>query len=159
MRDLGTPVYSKVLFSNVLQTFPDTTRIFAVFHEERMVAAGISLWFRGRIEVPWASSIKDYKVLCPNHMLYWQAIQFAIENGFREFDFGRSTPGEGTYNFKKQWGALPTLLNWQYLMDEEGIMPDLNPGNRKYQAAIRIWRRLPISITKMLGPLIVRNIP
>jgi FemAB-related protein (PEP-CTERM system-associated) len=159
MRDLGTPVYSKRFFCNVMETFPDTTSIVAVLHEGKMIAAGLASWFRGRLEIPWASSIKDYKTLCPNHMLYWAAICFAIERGFREFDFGRSSPNEGTYNFKKQWGALPIPLNWQYLMDEHGHLPDLNPSNPRYRMAIRAWQHLPVSITKVLGPRIVRNIP
>jgi hypothetical protein len=127
--------------------------------EGKVIAAGIASWFKGRLEVPWASSIKDYKALCPNHMLYWEAIRFSIEQGFREFDFGRSTPNEGTYNFKKQWGAVPIQLSWEYLMDEHGSMSELNPGNPKYQAAIRFWRCLPVSLTKLIGPPIVRNIP
>jgi FemAB-related protein (PEP-CTERM system-associated) len=159
MRDLGTPVYSKTFFRSVLETFPDTTAVVAVWLEGKIIAAGIASWFKERLEVPWASSIKDYKTLCPNHMLYWEAIRFSIEHGFREFDFGRSTPNEGTYNFKKQWGALPIQLNWQYLMDEHGKLPELNPSNPKYRAAIGIWQRLPVSVTKFLGPLIVRNIP
>ena len=159
MRDLGTPVYSKRFFRNVLETFPDTTMVVTVMHQDKMIAAGIGCWFKGRLEIPWASSIKDYKAMCPNHMLYWEAIRFAIERGFQEFDFGRSTPNEGTYNFKKQWGALPVQLNWQYLMDEHGHYPELNPDNPKYRFAIRAWQHLPVSVTKLLGPPIVRNIP
>ena len=159
MRDLGTPVYSKQFFANVLDAFPRSTAIFTVLHEGRTIAAGLGSWFGGRLEIPWASSIKDYKALCPNHMLYWEAIRFAVEHGFREFDFGRSTPGEGTYHFKKQWGALPVQLNWQYLMDEHGRLPELDPKNPKYQMAIRVWKRLPLSVSKLLGPRIVRNIP
>lgn len=159
MRDLGTPVYSKQLFRNILETFSDTTAIAAVLHGEKVIAAGIVSWFRDRVEVPSASSIRDHKLMCPNHMLYWETIRFAIEHGFRKFDFGRSTPGEGTYHFKKQWGALPVQLNWQYLMAENGRLPELNSHNRKYQMAIRVWQHLPVSITKLLGPRIVRNIP
>jgi serine/alanine adding enzyme len=159
MRDLGTPVYSRRFFRNVMEAFPDTTAIIAVLHEDKTIAAGIASWFGSRIEVPWASSIKDYKALCPNHMLYWQAISFAIEHGFREFDFGRSTPNEGTYNFKKQWGARPVALHWQYLIDTNGQLPELNPANPRFRTAIRVWQRLPVSVTKLLGPPIVRNIP
>ena len=32
MRDLGTPVYSKRFFRNILEVFPDSTGIFAVYH-------------------------------------------------------------------------------------------------------------------------------
>jgi len=159
MRDLGTPVYSKDFFRKALSVFPETTSIVEVTHQGRTIAAGIASWFGHTLEVPWASSIKDYKALCPNHMLYWNAICFAIKGGFREFDFGRSTPDEGTYKFKEQWGALPVQLNWQYLIDEGGRLPDLSPGNPKYRAAIGVWRRLPLTLTKVLGPLIVRNIP
>lgn len=159
MRDLGTPVHDKKFFYNVLETFADTTKIFAVRHQRKVICTGVALWFRDTLEMPWASSISDYLALCPNNMLYWETIRFAIEHGFRKFDFGRSTPHEGTYNFKKQWGALPVQLHWQYLIDKGSKMPELNPSNPKYQTAIRVWQRLPVPITKVLGPLIVRNIP
>ena len=159
MRDLGTPVYPKNFFHNILEAFPESTRIFAVYHNTKVIAAGIGSWFRKTLEIPWASSINDYKILCPNNMLYWEAIQFAIRNGFNKFDFGRSTLNEGTYNFKRQWGAQPVQLYWQYLMDGQNSIPDLNPSNPRYQTAIRIWQHLPLSVTRLLGPMIVRNIP
>jgi serine/alanine adding enzyme len=159
MRDPGTPVYGKDFFGNVLSTFPDTTRIFAVTYQGKTIAAGIGSWFRETIEMPWASSIGDYKSLCPNNTLYWEAIKFAIEKGFLNFDFGRSTPNEGTYNFKKQWGAEPVQLYWQYLLDDGCEMPSLNTKNPKYDLAIRLWKRLPVGLTRLIGPHIVRNIP
>jgi len=159
MRDLGTPVYAKKFFQQVLEAFPDTTGIFAVFRDDRVIAAGIGYWYRDRLEVPWASSIRDFKSLCPNHMLYWEAIRFAIERRLREFDFGRSTPNEGTYNFKKQWGAQPVPLNWQYITDGRSPLPSLSPDNPKYRLAIRAWQRLPVAVTRLIGPSIVRNIP
>jgi serine/alanine adding enzyme len=95
MRDLGTPVYNKSFFRNILEAFPDTTRIFAVYHETRMIAAGIGSWFKNTLEIPWASSISDYKHLCPNNMLYWEAIRFAIRNGLNRLDFGDQLPMKG----------------------------------------------------------------
>lgn len=159
MRDLGTPVYAQEFFENVIRAFPDSTSIGAVYHDGKAIAAGLVCWFRGKIEIPWASSILDYKAFCPNHMLYWELIKFAIAHGQDEFDFGRSTPHEGTYNFKKQWGAKPIQLNWQYLKSESGEVPELNPKNPKFKLAIQIWRHLPVSVTKLIGPPIVRNIP
>jgi serine/alanine adding enzyme len=148
MRDLGTPTYAKNFFHNILEGFPESTRILAVYHNTKVIAAGIGSWFRKTLEILWASSINDYKVLCPNNMLYWETIQFAIRNGVRKFDFGRSTLNEGTYNFKRQWGAQPLQLYWQYLMDGENSLPDLNPTNPRYQTAIRIWQRLPLPVNQ-----------
>jgi FemAB-related protein (PEP-CTERM system-associated) len=159
MRDLGTPVYGREFFDAVLKNLPEASRILAVSLEGRTVAAGIVTWYRDTMEMPWASSVADYKSLCPNNLLYWEAIRLAIGKGLGSFDFGRSTPNEGTFNFKKQWGAHPVQLYWQYLLETGSELPELNPKNPKYDAAIRVWKRLPVALTRLLGPRIVRNIP
>lgn len=159
MRDLGTPVYSQKLFANVLAAFPEDSRIISVSLEGKPVAAGLITRFRDTVEIPWASSIRDYNSLCPNNLLYWTALRHAIETGCRRFDFGRSTPGEGTYKFKEQWGAKPLQLNWQYLLREGEALPELNNKNPKFELAIRLWQKLPLPITRILGPQIVKNIP
>jgi FemAB-related protein (PEP-CTERM system-associated) len=159
MRDLGTPVYGKEFFRNILQTFPDTTRIVSVLLDGTTVASGIMIRFKDTVEVPWASSIKEYRNLCPNNLLYWEAIRISIKKRARRFDFGRSTPEEGTYRFKKQWGAKPVPLYWQYLMAEGGKLPQLSPSNPKYRALIGLWQRLPLPLANYMGPKIVRGIP
>ena len=159
MRDLGTPVYAKDFFRTVLSELSGSSAIVAVRYQGKIVAAGIAVWHGDAIEVPWASSIADYKQFCPNNMLYWEAIKFAIGKGLHKFDFGRSTPDEGTYNFKKQWGAEPVPLSWQYLLPAGEKLPELNPKNPKYEMAIKVWQRLPVGVTRLIGPPIVRNIP
>lgn len=158
MRDLGTPVHAKRFFRNTLEEFSKATKIIAVYHKEKIIAAGVIFWFRDTMEMPWASSISDYKALCPNNMLYWEAIKFAIDQGFSRFDFGRSTPYEGTYNFKKQWGAKPVQLHWQYLMDEKSKMPEIAPLTQKYRTAICIWQHLPVFVTRFIGPTLRKHI-
>jgi serine/alanine adding enzyme len=159
MRDLGTPVYSQAFFAEVLDTFPEHTRIITVYLEGNAVASGLITWFHDSVEIPWASSIRDFNPLCPNNLLYWTALKFAIEKGFKEFDFGRSTPGEGTYRFKEQWGAKPVQMNWQYLLPDGASMPELNTKNPKFEMAIRVWQKMPLQLTRLLGPHIVKNIP
>lgn len=159
MRDLGTPVYRASFFREVLDAFPAHSRIFVVASAGRPVAASLVHWQGRRIEVPWASSLREFNPLCANVLLYWQMLAFAIERGFESFDFGRSTPGEGTYLFKKQWGAEARELVWEYWTAPRHDVPELNPKNPKFELAIRTWRRLPLSVTNRLGPLVVRNIP
>lgn len=159
MRDLGTPVYTRRLFVEVLRTFPSQTRIHVVRSSGAAVAAGITFESRGRVEVPWASSIRDYNALCPNHLLYWGVIERAVENGASTLDFGRSTPHEGTYRFKEQWGAQPVSLHWEYPSIKGDRLPDASPSNPKFQLAVRMWKKLPLSIATRVGPSIVRAIP
>ena len=159
MRDLGTPVYSKSFFKNIFDQFHDSSRICTVFHGKEPVASGFLLGFKKMLEIPWASSIRTYNSMSPNMLLYWEALKYACENGFRTFDFGRSTPSEGTYRFKEQWGAKPVPLHWYYWLKDSRAMPEINPRNPKYRLAIEIWKKIPIRIAEILGPSIVKNLP
>ena len=159
MRDLGTPVYSRRLFASVLEHLPDTSWICTVWLGEKPVAAGFLVGFRDMIEIPWASSLRQYNRLSPNMLLYWSVLSFAVERGYRVFDFGRSSPDSGTYKFKAQWGAQPVPLYWHYWVRGEGALPELNPQNPKYQLAVRIWQQLPLGLTRLIGPSIVMHLP
>jgi len=159
MRDLGTPVYAKRFFAEVLAAFPRHTRVLTVALGNRPIAGSIVFRYRRIMEVPWASSLREFNHLSANVRLYWEMLQLAIDEGCTVFDFGRSTPNEGTYRFKEQWGAQPVPLVWEYWMADGQALPDLSPANPKYDAAISVWRKLPVGLTRWLGPQIVRNIP
>jgi FemAB-related protein (PEP-CTERM system-associated) len=159
MRDLGTPVYGRDFFQAVLAAFPDHARVLVVRRHEVPVAASLVHWYQRRIEVPWASSLREFNSLCANVLLYWEMLRFSIERGFETFDFGRSTPGEGTYQFKKQWGAQPRELVWEYWLADGESLPQLNTKNPKFELAIRAWQRLPVPVATALGPHLVRHIP
>ena len=159
MRDLGTPVYGKNFFENIFKSYPEHTKICTIKLKEVPVASGFLIGFKKRLEIPWASSLKEYNKLSPNMLLYWSVLKFAIENGYKQFDFGRSSIESGTYRFKEQWGAKPIQLYWYYWLSNGGKLPELNPHNPKYQTAINIWKRLPLSVTKIIGPRIVKNLP
>jgi hypothetical protein len=92
-------------------------------------------------------------------LLYWSCLEFACRRGYTVFDFGRSTPGEGTFRFKEQWGARPHQLYWYYWLRAGGQIPQVNPANPKYRTAIALWQRLPLGVTRWAGPRIVKYIP
>jgi FemAB-related protein (PEP-CTERM system-associated) len=159
MRDLGTPVYGRRFFEAVIEAFPRTSRVFVVRHEGKPVAGSIVVWHRGTAEVPWASALRSSNALSANVFLYWEMLRFCVEQRLTLFDFGRSTPNEGTFHFKKQWGAEPRQLVWEYWTAPGVPVPNLNPKNPKFDIAIRAWQRLPVPVATRLGPHIVRNIP
>ena len=114
MRDLGSPVHSHDFFGAILDEFSDSAKIMLVRKDEdSSSAAAVCIFFKGSMIVPWASSLREYFSLCPNNLLYWEMVRWGCENGYRRFDFGRSSPDSGTYRFKKQWGAKEEPLHWQ----------------------------------------------
>ncbi|OGW49156.1 MAG: hypothetical protein A2V62_03925 [Nitrospirae bacterium RBG_19FT_COMBO_58_9] len=159
MRDLGTPVYRKDFFAAILSTFPKAATIAVVRYEGNPVATGFLYGFRHTLEIPWASSDRRYARFAPNMFLYGAVLKYACEQGYRCFDFGRSSKESGTYRFKEQWGAKPVQLHWYYWLRDGGPLPELNPQNPKYALAIRLWQQLPIPVTTMVGPMIAKYLP
>jgi serine/alanine adding enzyme len=159
MRDLGTPVYSRSFFQAIMDSFPQQASIALVRYQRRPVAAGFLLGYRDRLEIPWASSLREFNRLGVNMLLYAEVLKTAIEKGYRIFDFGRSSLDSGTYKFKKQWGATERQLYWHYWLAGGKELPRMNPDNPKYRLAISLWRRLPLFVANGLGPRIVKNLP
>jgi FemAB-related protein (PEP-CTERM system-associated) len=158
MRDLGTPVYGQALFAAILEQFGDRAEICTVHAGKVPVAGALLLHGWGVTEVPSASSLREYNPTCANMLMYWHLLKRAIERGQDVFDFGRSPRDGSTMKFKKQWGATPAASEWQFYLrsGEEGGVRKESP---RYRQMIRIWQRLPISVTRWLGPAIVRGIP
>jgi len=164
MRDLGSPVHSKSLFERIFDNFGQDAKIFTVRYGAQPVAAALVLCFRGVVEVPWASSLRSFNSLSPNMLLYWSLLEFASDSGYRYFDFGRSSPGEGTAKFKEQWGAAPQALHWHSISNRCSASPQsgaVKSGKDGLVAswAIRSWRRLPITIANSIGPMLRKCIP
>jgi len=159
MRDLGTPVYARRFFDIILRTFPAESRIVAVYFHGRPVAAGFVYGFRDTLEIPWASSDRRYNRLAPNMLLYSSVLEFACRERFQRFDFGRCTVGSGTHRFKEQWGARPVPLHWYYWSTSGRPMSEASREHSMYGAAVKMWARLPLWATTVLGGPIVKNIP
>ncbi len=159
MRDLGTPVWGKALIRNVLQEFDQDAEIVLVRAHDAAVAGGLILTFKDRQYIPAASSYRWSLKYCPNQALYWSVIKRACEKGYEYFDFGRSSWDSGTFGFKKQWGAPPEQLVWQYYLNKVREVPRISPENPKYRMAVRLWRKMPLWLANVVGPRLIRNFP
>jgi FemAB-related protein (PEP-CTERM system-associated) len=154
MRDLGSPVHSRRFFAAMLEEFAGAARLLIIREGPRAVAAGVCIAFRDTVLVPWASSLRHWRSRCPSNLLYWEVIRSACEKGLRWLDFGRSSPGSGTHRFKVQWGGSELPLHW-----ETSARPSLiETDDPRYRVLIQAWQRLPVPMTRVIGPMLRRRI-
>ncbi|UZP67554.1 GNAT family N-acetyltransferase [Desulfovibrio mangrovi] len=161
MRDLGSPPHARTWFEEVAAGYGDDARVFVVYQASGLpVAASVLLLNGTSATVPWSSSLREWNAQCPNMLLYWSMLEYAAQNGYGLFDFGRSTPGEGTYRFKAQWGAEPVALRWER-HSPDGSM-DVATGSGKGSAsrrwAVACWQRLPVAVSTLAGSVLRRYI-
>jgi FemAB-related protein (PEP-CTERM system-associated) len=157
MRDLGSPAHSRYFFQAILEEFT-STKLVLVLLNSQVIGGGVCLFFRDTILVPWASSLRTFFPYCPNNLLYWEAMRVACERGYRQFDFGRSSYGSGTYHFKKQWGAVERPLCWEYWAKTQHAQPIIQTEDARYNMVVRLWQKIPVPLTKLLGPFIRKQL-
>jgi FemAB-related protein (PEP-CTERM system-associated) len=159
MRRLGTPVFPSSLFKNLIQEFSSQVDLTMIYSADRPVSGVLSFTFRDTFLPYYAGANAFAPALAANNFMYWHLMKHAAEHGFRSFDFGRSKQNTGAYQFKSQWGMAVETLNYQVYLVRRKTVPNFSPVNPKFEMATRVWRQLPMSLTKSLGPRIVRWFP
>jgi len=158
VRRLGTPVFSRRYFRLLKERFGPACDVVTVTANEQPIASVMNFYFRDEVLPYYGGGLEVARSLGGNDFLYWEVMRRAAERGFRSFDFGRSKVDTGAYHFKCNWGFEPIPLCYEFLPIRDRLIPDVSPLNPRYRIAVNLWRRLPLAVTKILGPPIVRCI-
>lgn len=158
VRNLGTPVFAKAHFRAIRAEFGDDVDVITVRHNGVVVASVMNYYFRDQVLPFYGGGIAAARSLAANDFMYWEVMRRAAERGCRVFDFGRSKVDTGSYRFKKHWGFEPEPLNYEYHLVNATEMPDLNPNNPKYRLFINAWKKLPVGISRWIGPWLARGL-
>lgn len=147
MHRYGTPALSRIVFSKIISEF-DVDIVVANYKNEPV--ASIFVVYDEKIAwVGWGASRREYLKFCPNHAVYWIAIQNALERGKGIFDFGRSGYAGPTYHFKKQWGTEPVKIKHITNHPDQDLYA-------KYRLVSKIWQYTPERVVNYLGPKLCR---
>jgi len=156
---LGTPVFPEALFGLLLSEFPGQCRLFGVRKGRAPVAGVLCLYFKDQVMPYYAGALVSFYRYAPNNFMYWSLISQSYREGFRYFDFGRSKRGTGSFEFKSSWSMQTIELPYRYQLVRAHDIPQLSPVDPKFQLPIALWKRLPFSWTKVVGPRLIRCIP
>ena len=159
MRRLGTPVFSDRYFSNLRRNFGSMVDVREVWLEGKPMAASLSFVFRGDVHIYYAAADTRYNDLGPNTYMYFDHLRRAGANGFDTFDFGRSKRGTGAFDFKRHWNTTMFELPYEFVLLRRQKLPNFTPTNPRLQVAIRVWRHVPLWLTRLIGPRLIRLFP
>ncbi|HWP59951.1 MAG TPA: FemAB family XrtA/PEP-CTERM system-associated protein [Candidatus Acidoferrales bacterium] len=159
VRHLGTPVYDYRYFEDLKATFKEKCRILLVERQQKVVAGVLTFLFKDQVLPYYGGSLPESRDCAPNDFMYWELMRFGAAGGYRVFDFGRSKRDTGSYHFKRHWGFTPRELPYLYLRVNGRAIPDTSSLNPRLQWAIKLWRRMPLKLTTIVGPRLVRHFP
>lgn len=159
VRNLGTPVFPKRLFAEFLREFPTQSDILIVRQNKQVAGAVLSFYFRDTVLPYYGGAYPEFYRTGVNNFMYWELMRSAAARGYLRFDFGRSKRGTGAYEFKRGWRMSEHPLPYQYFLVRAKEPPNLNPLNPKFKPLIAAWKRLPLGVTKFIGPKLVKHLP
>lgn len=156
LRNLGTPVFSARYLRMVKEIFRDDCEVLTVVSGGEAVASVMSFYFRDEVLPYYGGSVLAARSVAGNDFMYWQVMERAREKGVKLFDFGRSKRDTGSFDFKAHWGFEPEPLCYEYFLVKSDKLPDLSPKNPRYERMIALWRKLPVPLSRLLGPPVAR---
>ena len=158
VRNLGTPVFPASLFDAVLDEFGDAADILTVWSGTHPVASVLSLYHDGAVLPYWGGGTRAARRLRANDRMYYELMLHARRRGCSQFDFGRSKTNSGAYDFKRNWGFEPEPLSYAQWTAAGAAVRDADPSSARHSARIAVWKRLPLRLTNLVGPMIARGL-
>jgi hypothetical protein len=152
-RAFGTPPYGANYFPILWRRLHASGAVrLLLAHVERRCVGGLLLFCWGRNLVSkFAACLPEAVPLRAYVALYWRAIQFGLNSGYRRLSWGTASRDQvGLIEFKERWGAQthPAVL---YDLPVRGKIPSIEKYYDSQGLSRRLWRWLPLSTTRLGG--------
>ena len=154
-RNLGTPIFSKDYFNNLVDVFGENVDIAVIKNKDKQLSSAVMNFYFNEQVLPYYGGGNDSaRGLKSADYMYYQVMCNARGRGYRWYDFGRSKNDSGPYKYKKNWGMQPKSLYYYYHQVNADELPNLSPNNPKYKFFIQLWQKLPLKVSQIVGPFL-----
>lgn len=157
-RDFGTPPYGDDYFPALFRLLHASgqARLLLAYASDRCIG-GLLIFSGGQNLVSkFAACLPEGIPLRAYAALYWSAIRLGLDLKQRTLSFGTSSPQQtGLIEFKQRWGARthPAVI---YDLSVRGSAPDLAGFYDSTHWTRRLWRHLPLRVTRLGGAALNR---
>lgn len=158
VRNLGSPVFPRALFSAMLDRFGEDADILTVVKDGEPTASLLSFYFKGCAYAYWGGGTHAARDCFANELMYYQSMCHASRRGCTRYSFGRSKVGTGPYSFKMNWGIDPRPLVYSVRTADGGKARSVNPLNPRYRLQVAAWQKMPLWLANRLGPVLARGL-
>lgn len=158
LRNLGTPAFAKGFLKALKTEFGADCEIVSIYQDGEPRSSLMSFYFRDEVLPYYGGGLPESRELKSMDFMYWDQICRALERGIKIYDFGRSKNDSGPYHYKRHWGFEPEPLCYEYHLVKADSIPDISPNNPKYKYFIHAWKKLPLRVSQLIGPLLSKHL-
>jgi serine/alanine adding enzyme len=158
MRELGSPAHALRYYELIAKHLGERARFIVVREGSTLVAGALLFMLNDTAANFHTVALREYNRRCPNYLLYWDMLEESCKAGCARFDMGRSVEGGGNLRFKENWNPETAPLSYNYYLRSLKEVPFADPRNPRYRLPIEVWRRLPLGLTRALGPHVISGL-
>jgi FemAB-related protein (PEP-CTERM system-associated) len=158
VRNLGTPVFPAGLFRAMAEGFGEDCDVLLVSKDGEALGGFFNFYLGDTAYAYWGGGTAEARRWRVNDLVYFEFIRHAARRGCTVADFGRSKLGTGACDRKRIWGFEERPLVYSLRTARGAAAREINPLDPKYRARIDLWRRLPLPVANLFGPLIARGL-
>ncbi len=154
---MGLPRIPLKLFTSLQKYLgPKRLTVFVAYSENQPVASVFTTWNQNTFNLDYLGEAAPDIPAGTSQLLYWKALELAIEQGCQEFSFGRTDPSQtGLAEYKLRWGATAeTLTDLQSRPHPNPTSSPQGPGKNLVRA---ILRQLPAPLYNLAGNFFYRH--
>lgn len=159
LKKLGTPAFPKEFFRVIMEVMGERADILFVMHRGKAVCGVMNFYFKDVCNPYFSGSLNESNFTGANNYMYYALMCHGLKRGCKEFDFGKSRRGSGSFDFKRNMGFEPRTLPFQYIYNTRQELPSFNPSNPKLALFLKAWSRQPLWTSKLIGPFLNRFLP
>jgi CelD/BcsL family acetyltransferase involved in cellulose biosynthesis len=154
-RRLGMPVqprrFFELLWKRIIE--PGLGRLLLAEVGRQAVAGVVVLSWGKTATYKYSASAPDVSPYRPTHLILWHAIREACENGYADFDFGRTDfDSPGLRSFKLGWGPREEILSYSVVARDPPTRVRAGPSPLMRTAI----RRSPVAVARAIGQLLYK---
>lgn len=156
---LGVPVFSYNLFESIYKNFVSRGWAGCILAEykNRFIAGLVFFSYKDTIIEAYAAADQRFLILRPNDLLIWELLCWGADKGFRIYDMGcEIQSNESLLRFKSQWGGTQNTVSYYYYYYRKCTVPDRDSPQIRFFR--RVWKMLPMVLTKKIGPFLANQI-
>ena len=155
-RRLGVPSQPLKFFRTVHEVFAqrDSIEVWFALHQGKRIAAVVVLRDGNDLHAKWSARVAGSPDGA-SHLIFMTIAEHHAQHA-SSLDFGRTdSRNRGLSRFKRELGATPTDLPYSYFP----LMPTVTSAENLtgvWQTASRVWRNLPLPVTRVLNNVTYR---
>ena len=159
-RQLGSPGMPPSLFYKMVAEFGTDCEVHLVRRGKEALAAVMTFAYGDTLMAYYSGTAEGAdRAFSASNFMYMALQEWAVERGFRYFDFGRSRRDSGAMAFKRRQGFEPVDLEYRYLLVRSKELPSFTPSNPKTAFLRETWSKLPPWLVQRLSASLARYLP